>query len=127
MTIRAVYTETSLMGLILLMAGITIRKRRPEIIELARCIVALVTGETHMIASDLERKGIVIEVFIKAIHTIVTIKTGCPIRESMGGHERYIHLTVTSIACIQIKFGDIVCVAIVTGERFSRSRQLVTV
>ncbi len=45
----------------------------------------------------------------------------------MGGREGNIHLTMTGVAGFGIESGDIVSVAILAGERFTRRREPVTV
>ncbi|HET6821274.1 MAG TPA: hypothetical protein VFH34_01430 [Anaerolineales bacterium] len=45
----------------------------------------------------------------------------------MRGHVGDVHLTVAGVTRFDGKGGDIVMVTVIAGERFARSRQLVTV
>jgi hypothetical protein len=67
-----------------------------------------------------------IEVLAQAIHAIMTIKTGGPKRQSMRRHKPQIHLTVATITCIHREGCDISVMAVLTGERLTRSRQLMS-
>jgi hypothetical protein len=85
------------------------------------------TGKTDMFPSDFERKAIVIEVVIKAIHPIVTIEAGGSKGQCVSRHESQVHLAVTTIAGVECKRCDITMMTVIAGERFARSRQLVSV
>ena len=61
------------------------------------------------------------------IARIVAIETGRSKRQCVRSHECHIHLAVTVIASVQIETGYIICMAIMTIERFLRSRKLVAV
>ena len=80
-----------------------------------------------MLAGELERKNVVIEVSIEAIHTIMTIQAYGTEGQSMRSHESQVHLTMTGISGLRRERGYIDLMAIVTLERFRRSRLLVTV
>lgn len=126
-TLAAVEPEAALVGLIVMMTRVAILQGHGEIPEAARIDMALDTGKTHMFAGELERKDIVIEVLTQAIHAIMTVETGRAKGERVRGHERQIHLTVASITGLRDEGPDIAVMAIVAGERFARSRTLVTV
>ncbi len=79
-----------------------------------------------MLASNLEWKPIVIEIFSKTIHPIMTIQTGRTKRQRVRGHKAQIHLTVATIASIQSERCDVAVMAVITGERFTRRRKLMT-
>lgn len=66
------------MRLIALMTGIAILQGHLEVAETTCIEMALYTSKTNMLASDLERKFIVIEIFSEAIYTIMAIETGRP-------------------------------------------------
>jgi len=44
----------------------------------------------------------------------------------MGGHESQVHLTMTAVAGIQSECCNVTLMAIITGEPFTRSCELVT-
>lgn len=79
--IRAAEPVSSLVRLILLVAGIAVLKRHREVAQPTRVEVALVTGQSHMLPFDLERKSIVIEMGTEAIDAIMTIETRPAIRQ----------------------------------------------
>ena len=79
-----------------------------------------------MLTANFERIHIVLEIFSKTIHSIVTIEAGWTKGERMSGYESQIHLTMTAIAGIQSKCCDVTPMAIITGEQLTRRRKLVT-
>jgi hypothetical protein len=80
-----------------------------------------------MLTRELEGEDIVIEILPQAVHTIVTVETGRAEGQSMGGHEDRVQLTVARITGFWSKGCDIAVVAIITGERLTRGRKLVSV
>ena len=58
---------------------------------------------------------------------VMTVEAGRTKGQGMGGHESKIHLTVAGIARFQGKGCDITLMTIITLERFTRSRLLMTV
>ncbi len=80
-----------------------------------------------MLSCDLESKLIVVETFSKAVHTVMAIQAGRSVGKHMGRHEGCVHLTMTAGTHRGIELGDVVSVAVLAGERFTRLRELVTV
>jgi hypothetical protein len=127
MTVHAGESKTSIMRLVGMVTGVAILWRHGEIAKSARSVMTLVAGKPRVFPFQLERKNTVIKILIEAIHTIVTIDTGCTERQVVSDHKSHVLLTMTGIACIGMERGNVVGVAIGTGERFTRSRKLVTV
>ena len=63
----------------------------------------------------------------QAVHTVMTIQACRSKSLYMGYHVTGIGLTMTGVADLQIKFGNVVRVAIGTDERFTRDFELVAV
>lgn len=57
----------------------------------------------------------------------MTIEAGGTERKGMRRHEPKVHLTVACITGLESEGPNIAVMAVVTGERFARSRTLVTV
>ncbi len=106
-TISTVITKASVMWIVLLVAGITILLGDWKIAKAASIVVALVTGQSHMPALDLEGEFIVVKAFSKTIRPVVTVQAGWPIGQGMGRHEGNIHLTMAGIAGVGVEFGDV--------------------
>ena len=64
------------MRLIASMTGIAILSSHLEVAETAGVDMTLHASKTYMLASDLEREFIVVEVFSQSIHTLMAIETG---------------------------------------------------
>ena len=126
-TRSAIQPKAALMRLIVMVTGIAILQRHRKISKTTRVDMALHTRNAGMFACQLEGKDIVVKILPEAIHPVMTVETGGTKRQCMCGHESQIHLTVTSIARFQCEDCDIAVVAVVTGERFARSRTLVAV
>jgi hypothetical protein len=74
--IGAAETKSSFVRFIALVAGVAILRGLLEVADAAGIDMALHASQTHMLTSDFERKGIMIEIFSKTIHAIMTIETG---------------------------------------------------
>lgn len=108
------------------MAGITILMGYLKITRSARIGMTLDTGQPYMLASNLEWKPIMIELFSKTIHPIMTIQTGRTKRQRVRGHKAQIHLTVAPIASIQSERCDVTLMAVITSKRLTVRCKLVT-
>ena len=125
MALTAIHSKAALVRLIVKVTGITVLKCRREIAQSACIDMTLHTCQANMLARELERENVVIKILPEAIHAVVAIETGRAKGDRMRGHESQIHLTVASIASIESEGRDLALVAIVAGERFTRSRKLV--
>jgi hypothetical protein len=76
---------------------------------------------------QLESKSIVVEIVPEPIDAIMTIETILAKGRLMLYHERHIQLEVTLATGEHLELGDILSVAIRAQERFTLSRELVTV
>ena len=68
-----------------------------------------------------------IEVLIEAVHPVMTVETAIAKDEYMECHVLCVHLTMTGSAGIQIERSDIIVMTVITLERLTHSRKLVTV
>lgn len=102
-TLTAIGSKTTFVRLILPVAGIAILQRRGEIAQTARIDVTLYTGNADVLASNFERKGVVVKILSEAISAVMTIETSRAKGYSMRGHKAYIPLAVTGIARIHRK------------------------
>jgi hypothetical protein len=127
MTRRTLRSELTIVGIILLVAGVAILRRRGEVYQPACIDMTLHAGKTSMAARKLEREHTVIEILIEAIHPVVTLEAGGAKREGMCGHKRQVHLAMTGFAGCQGERGDVIVMAVIASERFTRSRQLVAI
>ena len=126
-TSRAVRPKATLMRLIVLVTGKAILRCHCEISQTARVDMTLHAGNARMLPGQLERKDIMAEMLPKAIHAVVTIKTGRTKRQCMRRHEPRVQLAVTGIAGVQYKGRDVALMTVITLERLLRNRTLVTV
>ena len=125
--IHAAGAQSPFVGVLLVMARVTILERHREIAKPARIKMTLVAGQPHVLSFELERKVVVIEMRTKTIDAIMTIEARAAICQGMRRRESHVHLTMAGIAILQLKCGNIVRMTISAGERQARSRQLVTV
>src|SRR5512141_2938859 len=100
------------MRIILLVTRIAILIGDREIAQCARTVMTLVTGKSCMPAFELKGESIMVKVFPKTVHAVMTVQAGCPVCQAMGGHKGEIRLAMTGIAGIEIEPGDIVSVAV---------------
>lgn len=127
MTGGAIRSILTVVCVIVTVTGIAVLRRRGKVHKIARVNMALHAGKTSVPAGKLEGEHAVIESFIEAIHSVMAIETGGTERKRMRGHERLIHLTVAGVASLQIERGDVATMAVIAGERFTRSRLLVSI
>lgn len=123
-TLTAISAKAALVSVVIEVTGIAVLEGHREITESARVDMALHTCHAHMLARDLERKSIMIEILSETIHAIMTVETRRTKRQCVGGHESQIRLTVTAITGIGSKCRYILLMAIGTGERLTRSGKL---
>ena len=74
-TLTAICAKTALMGVVIKMTGIAIPQSHREILQPARIDMTLDAGNANVLACELERKGIVIEISSEAICAIMTVET----------------------------------------------------
>lgn len=116
MTGRAIRSKVTLMGVILQMAGITIRGKCFKI-RGSLCIqVTFLASQALMLAIQLESRPIVVIIFVNAFHAIMTFTAGWPIILGVGWNKSSVHFLMTTAAQTRIKTGDIIRMTIGAGE-----------
>lgn len=121
-TLAAVQSKAPIVRLITLVTGIAILQCHFEVTQTTCIDMTLHAGKTDMLARNLERKDIVIEVLPKTIHAIVTIETGGTKRQRMRSHESQVYSTMAIIAGVQSEGRDVSMVTITADERPVRRR-----
>ena len=72
----AIPSKSTLMGIVIVVAGIAILQRCLKIADRARIEMTFRTVEPVMFAGDLELEPVVIEIRHQAVHTVMTIQAG---------------------------------------------------
>ena len=127
MALTAIGTKAALVRLIVEMTGIAILRCRGKVAYTSRIDMALDTGNTNMLAAELECRGIVIEIAAQAVHAIMAIETGRTKRHRVRGHESQIYLTVAGIASLRRERCHVAGMTIHTGKWLTRDRNLMRV
>ena len=126
MTGPTIDTELPVVLVVLLVAGVTILQGHLEIAEAARVEMALLARKIHMPAGELERKRIVVEALVEAVHAVMAVEAGRAKGGHVDIHERHIDLAVAGITRFQCKCGDIIAMTVTTLEWFARRRSLMS-
>jgi hypothetical protein len=121
----AILSQTALMQVIFRMAGKTSLTRRLQRGNRRRSRMALGTLRRRMFTVQFKSELVVVEIFPKTIHPVMTVKTIFPEHRVMPGHKRQIHAAMTVDTGLLVELCDIHPVTIRAEERFILSCELV--